>query len=352
MAGIWIMTDTHLGARSNSLEWLEIMEDTHMNFIIPTIENNIKEGDIIFNCGDVFDNRTSVNLKALDLGIKIYEKLGKLAPVHIVAGNHDIYFKNNTEVTSLDSLKWIPNINVHKECSILEYSGEKILIMPWRKDIAEESKTLKKYQEEEKCTYAMMHGTFSLIKYNKYVDIQEEDGANPKSADGYKRVYTGHIHWGQIKGNINVIGTPYQITRGDSGNRKGIYYLNLETGEETFYENNIAPKFLSYTINTLEKEIFVKIQKESANNFIDIHIQNKLLVKNSAALNKIFHKISENSRSLNIFPIDNEYDSIDDSSSSLDAKELINKEIDNRFEEGEERKKAHAIVDEIIKQIQ
>lgn len=351
MAGIWIFTDTHLGARSNSLEWMEIMEDTHINFIIPTIEKNFKEGDIIFNCGDVFDNRTSVNLKSLDLGIKIYEKLGKIAPVHIVAGNHDIYYKNNTEITSLDSLKWIPNVHIYKECEILEHGGQKILIMPWRKDVSEEAKTLQKYQDEHNCDYVMMHGTFSLIKYNKYVDIQAEDGVSPKSADGYKRVYTGHIHWGQQKGNINVIGTPYQITRGDSGNSKGMYYLDLETGEETFYENTIAPKFLSYTINELDKEILKKIHQESRNNFIDIHIQNKILAKNASQLNKVFHKISENSRSLNIFPIDNQYDGVDENATSLDAKELINKEIDNIFDE-EDRKKAHDIVDEIIKEIQ
>ena len=148
MSKIWTLSDTHLGARSNSLEWMDIMEDAHFNFIIPTIKKYSKPGDIIIHCGDVFDNRTSVNLKSLDLGIKIYEELGSILPVHIIAGNHDIYYKTNTSITSLDTLKYIPNINIHKDVSIIEHDNSKLLLMPWRKDVKEESETLKEYQKK------------------------------------------------------------------------------------------------------------------------------------------------------------------------------------------------------------
>jgi DNA repair exonuclease SbcCD nuclease subunit len=329
---------------------MDIMENAHFDFIIPTIKKHFKPGDIIIHCGDVFDNRTSINIKSMDLGIRIYEELGKIGPVHIIAGNHDIYYKSNTEISSLDCLRYIPNIHIHKEVSILEFGGQKLLMMPWRKDVKEESNTLKQYQDEHKCDYAFMHGTFSLIKYNKYVNIEESDGANPKSADGYKRVYTGHIHWSQQRGNINVVGTPYQITRGDSGNDKGIFALDLETGKDTFYKNTISPRFISYTIDKVDKEQLLEIHSLSKNNFVDINIQDKLLSSNASKLTKVFHKIGEQARDLNIFPIGTDYGDIDESSSSLDAKELINKEIDNRFE-GEDNKKAKKIFEDLFKEI-
>ena len=350
MAKVFIFTDTHLGARSNSTEWMDIMEDAHFNFIIPTIKKYFTPGDIIINCGDVFDNRTSVNVKSLDLGIRIYEELGKIGPVHIVAGNHDIYFKSNTEVTSLDSLKYIPNITIHKNVSILEHDNKKFLMMPWRKDIKEESDTLQEYQKEHKCEYAFMHGTFSLIKYNKYVIVDKEEGANPKSADGYNKVYTGHIHWSQQRGNINVIGTPYQITRGDSGNLKGMFILDLETGIDTFYENNISPKFIQFNIDKIDKDQLIEIHRLSKNNFVDINIKEKLLSSNSSKLTKVFHKIGEQARVLNIFPVEQDYGDIDEDSSTLDAKELIIKEIDNRFK-GEDNKKAKQIFEDLFKAI-
>ncbi len=350
MSKIFIFTDTHLGARSNSTEWMDIMEDSHYNFIIPKIKELFESGDLIVNCGDVFDNRTSINVKSMDMGMKIYEQLGKIGPVHIIAGNHDIYYKSSTEVTSLDCLKYIPNINIHKEVSIIEHDNNKLLMMPWRKDIKEEAETLQEYQIEHNCDYAFMHGTFSLIKYNKYVNVEEDSGANPKSADGYKRVYTGHIHWSQQRGNINVVGTPYQITRGDSGNAKGLFVLDLETGEETFYENDISPKFIQFTINEIDKEQLMEIHKQSKNNFVDINIKDKLLSTNSSKLTKVFHKIGEQARVLNIFPIEADYGDIEDDTSTLDAKELILREIDNRFE-GEDNKKATKIFEDIFKSL-
>ena len=350
MAKVFIFTDTHLGARSNSTEWMDIVEEAHFDFIIPTIKKQFQPGDVIIHCGDVFDNRTSINVKSLDLGIKIFEELGKIGPVHIIAGNHDIYYKTNTNVTSLDSLKYIPNITIHKDVNILEYNNKKLLMMPWRKDVKEESSTLIENQKEHNCDYAFMHGTFSLTSYNKFVTIGKEDGANPSSAEGYSRVYSGHIHWSQQRNNINIIGTPYQITRGDSGNLKGMFTLDLETGKEVFFENTISPKFLQFRIDKIDKAQLMEINKLSKNNFVDINIQEHLLATNSSKLTKVFHKIGEKARELNIFPIEQDYGDIDESSSSLDAKELINKEIDKRFK-GEDNMKARKIFEDIFKSI-
>ena len=119
---------------------LENFGDENINYNEP--------GDIIINCGDVFDNRTSINVKSMDLGIKIYEELSKIGPVHIIAGNHDIYYKTSTEISSLDILKYIPNVTVHKDVNVLEHDNIKFLMMPWQKDVKEESETLQKYQKE------------------------------------------------------------------------------------------------------------------------------------------------------------------------------------------------------------
>ena len=350
MSKVFILSDTHLGARSNSTEWMDIMDEAHFDFIIPTIKKLFKKGDTIVNCGDVFDNRTSVNVRSLDLGIKIYEELGKIGPVHIIAGNHDIYYKSNTEISSLDSLKYIPNVTIHKEVTTMVHDNHKFLMMPWRKDVITEGETLINYQENEQPEYAFMHGTFSLTSYNKFVKIDDGEGANPKSADGYKRVYSGHIHWSQRKGNINIVGTPYQITRGDASNTKGIFVLDLETDEDIFYENTISPKFLQFTIDKIDKDQLMEIHELSKNNFVDINIQEKLLATNSSKLTKVFHKIGEHARVLNIFPIGAEYGEIEESSSSLHAKDLINKEINKRFQ-GEDNKRARKIFEDLFKGI-
>ena len=62
-----------------------------------------------------------------------------------------------------------------------------------------------------------------------------------------KKIYSGHIHKRQELKRCTYIGCPYQITRGDSGNNKGLYILDLndnKTFTETFIENDFSPKFI------------------------------------------------------------------------------------------------------------
>jgi len=353
MAGIWLFTDTHIGARSNSNEWMDIISSAHFNFIIPTIEKNWKEGDLIIHCGDVFDNRQSTNLKALDIGIKVYERLAKLGQVHIIAGNHDIYKKDSTEITSLDSLKWIPNVNIWKNPACINVRQHKLFLMPWRATVKEEGETLKEYQKQYKPDYAFMHGTFSGTQYNKYVKIDAKEGGSTTSTAGYKRVFSGHIHWQQDVKNINIMGSPFEITRGDADNKKGMYYLDLETGNETFYENTISPKHLKFRFTEFNKELFEKIAKVAPNNFIDIQVANSVLAKNASKFWKSAEKIKDLARNLELQQYEDEVidDDVAEVSENMDHDELIQTEIKKRLPEETDRKKAIKIIDEIIKEV-
>lgn len=354
MAGIWLFTDTHLGARSNNNEWMEIIKDAHFDFIIPTIENNWKEGDIIIHCGDVYDNRQSINLKVLDTGIKIYERLAKLGEIHIIAGNHDIYKKDSTEITSLDSLKWIPNVKIWKEPGCIDRGGSKLFLMPWRATVKEEGETLKQYQQDYSPDYAFMHGTFSGTQYNKYVKIDDGEGGTTTSTAGYKRVFSGHIHWQQKIKNINIMGCPYEITKGDAENKKGIYYLDLETGNETFYENTISPKHLRFRFPEFNKDLFKKVAEAAPNNFIDIQIANSALAKSASNFTKEIQKIKDVARSIEIMQYEDEIKEEDEATEvneSMDHQELIQSEVQKRLNSESDRKKAIKIIDEIIKEV-
>jgi DNA repair exonuclease SbcCD nuclease subunit len=353
MSKVFVWSDTHLGARSNNNEWVDIIESAHYDFIIPTIEKNWKKGDIIIHCGDVFDNRQSINLKVLHLGIKIYERLAKLGEIHIIAGNHDIYKKDSTEITSLDALKWIPNIHIWKTPGCIERGDKKLFLMPWRTNTKEESETLIDFQKQFKPDYAFMHGTFSNTQYNKYVKIGNEDGGSTKSTAGYKRVYSGHIHWAQHINNINIIGSPYEITRGDSDNTKGMYCLDLESGEETFYENTVSPKHLKFKMEEFDKEVFKKIEEVAPNNFIDVIVANSALSSHAPKFKKALDKLKCIARNLEVQQYEDsilDEDEEVNENANLDHEELIQNEIEKRLPE-ESRKRAIKIIDDIIKEV-
>ena len=104
---VWVLGDLHFGVRSNSLEWLNIQKDFFENLFIPTLKEHYRPGDVLVQVGDTFDNRQSINIRVLNYAIKLFERLGKMLPVHIIVGNHDIWAKKSNEITSIDTLKII-----------------------------------------------------------------------------------------------------------------------------------------------------------------------------------------------------------------------------------------------------
>jgi DNA repair exonuclease SbcCD nuclease subunit len=69
------ITDTHLGVRNNSNDWIEIHEDYFKNWFIPLCKKIYRPGDCLVHLGDVYDSRQSLNLRVLNLGIDIFEEL-------------------------------------------------------------------------------------------------------------------------------------------------------------------------------------------------------------------------------------------------------------------------------------
>jgi len=114
---VWFITDTHLGIRNNSEEWINIHRNYFYEWFIPLIKKNYQEGDILMHLGDVYDSRQSLNLKVLNLGIAIFEDLSDIFKdgIHIICGNHDIFGRSTNEINSLKSLKWIPGVKIYEE---------------------------------------------------------------------------------------------------------------------------------------------------------------------------------------------------------------------------------------------
>ena len=59
----WVISDTHFGARNNNVEWLDRMISYFEDYFIPIVKKNYKPGDILIHCGDVYDNRQSINFQ-------------------------------------------------------------------------------------------------------------------------------------------------------------------------------------------------------------------------------------------------------------------------------------------------
>lgn len=273
---IWMISDTHLGCRSNSVMWLDLIRDYFFEFFIPLVKKEYRDGDILYHLGDVFDNRQSINLAAQHLAIQVFEELSKIFPeIHVIVGNHDIMKKNSNEISSVDCIKYIPNVTVHKKPKLIEYGNTKCLLMPWRRDSVHEKETLKRY--DEKIDYLFCHTETQGVQTSPNTRHLHEGGNELNTFKRFKKVYSGHIHFRQEKGNFILVGNPYQMTRSDRDNQKGIYLLDLEKHKHKFIPNTHSPIFIRWYIKDILERKMYELIEQIKGNFVDIYIPSNIL---------------------------------------------------------------------------
>lgn len=324
---VWIISDTHFGARNNNVEWLERMNSYFIDYFIPIVKKNYRPGDILIHCGDVYDNRQSINLLVLHKTLDLFEKFSNIFEdgVYVIAGNHDIMRKNTNEICSLDSLKYIPNINIYKEPVTLKTKYNECLLMPWRKSENDERLAIAGSDAE----YLFCHTTIHGAKMDKY--FKASHGIQARDCKQFKKVFTGHIHLAQETNNIKYVGNPYQMTRSDANNTKGFWCIDLSNGDEHFYENNYSSKFVKIYVNKALEHTLGDILKVSENNFVDVYVPNDYLMKYQVT--SLIDEISKVSKRLDVIPFEidenlnmEEYDL--DYDKTLDTYNLCEKYVD------------------------
>ena len=294
---VWIISDTHFGARNNNVEWLDRMISYFEDYFIPIVKENYRPGDVLIHCGDVYDNRQSINLLVLHKTLDLFEKFSNIFDdVYVIAGNHDIMRKNTNEISSLDSLKYIPKVNIYKEPIILKTKSAECLLMPWRKSENDEKVVI----NGSNADYLFCHTTIQGAKFDKY--RHAGSGINAKECTQFKKVYTGHIHTSQDHKNICYVGNPYQMTRSDANNMKGFRCLDLKSGEDTFYENTYSPKFVKIYVNKALENSLGQVLEISKNNFVDVYVPNDYLMKYQVTA--LIDEISKVCKRLDVIPFE------------------------------------------------
>jgi DNA repair exonuclease SbcCD nuclease subunit len=266
----WLITDLHFGVRSSSVEWIEIQKDYFYDFLIPILEKEKNEDDALFILGDVFDSRQSLNILVMNEALLIMKKLSEILPIYIIIGNHDIYRKFSNDINSLEIFKILGNVHIIKEAKQLKFAdGVTGLFMPWQDTHEQEMAVIR----EDDSKYLFCHTDIAGFKYNRRVAML--GGIDPGTMEKYKKVYTGHVHLAQNRDNIRVVGSPYQLTRGDMGNIKSLWMINLADGKETQFINDSSPKFIRIHLEKLFDQTLETLQDKFGNNFVDILVSDK-----------------------------------------------------------------------------
>ena len=231
---IALITDTHWGARNDSLHFLDFYEKFYNDTFFPML---YKEGiDTVIMLGDTFDRRKYINYLTLKRAKEIYfDELSKRKiKTYILVGNHDTTYKNTNEVNSIELLlEDYNNITTISGPKTIHIDDTSICMMPW---ICADNYEIS--MEEIKNTNATIcMGHFEIEGFQMYRGAPSQEGLEPKLFNKFDTVFSGHYHHKSSKGNITYLGNPYELTWQDFDDVRGFHLFDLKTHELEFIKN-------------------------------------------------------------------------------------------------------------------
>lgn len=233
---IAIVTDTHWGARSDAVSFLDYFSKFYDNVFFPYLD---KHGiDTVLHLGDIVDRRKFINYVTLN---RLKDKF--LNPIikrnidfHCIVGNHDVPYRNTNDINALRELfegMNVSNINCYWEPKELTFDGCDILMMPWinRQNYDDSLQAMVDTKAQ------ICFGHFEINGYEVLRGIKFDHGMEAELFNKFELVCSGHFHHRHTKGNIHYLGTPYEIFWSDYNASRGFHIFDTETRELEFIQN-------------------------------------------------------------------------------------------------------------------
>jgi DNA repair exonuclease SbcCD nuclease subunit len=231
---VLILTDTHFGARTDSL----VFHSYFMRFCEDVLFPYIKKHDIkyLLHLGDFTDRRKYINFYTLNKVRKDFmDRLKELGVTLVITlGNHDTYFKNTNEVNSLRELfSDSPWVIIFEEPTEVMFDNKKVLLLPWINETNYEA-TMKAIQETD-AKYALGH--LELKGFMMQRGLKSENGLSKDLFEKFTFVCSGHYHHKSSEGNIHYLGNTWELTFADINDPRGMHVWDLKTDVLEFIQN-------------------------------------------------------------------------------------------------------------------
>jgi len=301
---ILLTGDWHIGIRGDSELYHNIFIDWIDKFLIPTI---INEGvEVLAILGDFYDNRNAVNTKSDNLGITAIESILSKTKVKIymIVGNHDIYYKNTRETSSLKQFERYDRVLVINSPMKFRFDTRETLFVPWLLEDEVEGIFKKKGD--------ICLGHFPLTGFEMTRGIVETKGISlDKLKQNFIKVFSGHFH---LRNDVYV-GNPFQMSWADTEDDKGVSILDTDTLNVKFVPNTISPIYKKIYLSQLKnKTMSIDIVK---GNFVKVFLDTEYSDKTINTLQEVI--ISKNPASFTFEGLN-----IDDINTDVAVEDLTN----------------------------
>ena len=231
---IALITDIHFGSRNDSIHFLDYYEKFYKHTFFPYLDStNIRTVLIL---GDTFDRRKYINFYTFKRAKEMFFDglFERGIDVHMLAGNHDTYFKNTNDVNSVDlMLREYGNINVIDHPAEIYVGPHKIAMMPWIcAENYDDSMQLLKDTDASICC-----GHFEIEGFVMHRGAVSEGGLKRDLFRKFDLTFSGHYHHKSNSDGIHYLGNPYELTWSDYNDTRGFHTLDLDTQDLEFIPN-------------------------------------------------------------------------------------------------------------------
>ena len=241
MNKVAIFSDLHLGIKQDSIVWHDIALQWCDWFVSELNKNKIK--NVVF-LGDFFHTRNTISANTLHVASTMLNKL-KDFNLHIILGNHDLYYANEPTVSPVNLFQGRDNIRVYAKPEVVSFGNKSALMCGWGYN-----------PEEYNADVLFTHAEINVFRYNMDVGTCNDGLKASGLLNNFDIVYSGHFHLRQEKvwGNKRIIyvGNTFPMDHSDSyATQKGFDIFDFDTYESTFIQNNISPKFYRVRLSEL-----------------------------------------------------------------------------------------------------
>jgi len=294
-----IFADIHIHPHKKQVERLQDCLET-LEWVFKTaVEHNVSN---IVCVGDLFVDRQKIDILTYQHTFEIFQKYVKLNPfnIYLLVGNHDMWYSDNWDVTSLKPLSGLDHVHVIDKpctlnllhCQAVSQIGRgvpeyPVSFLPYTDNPLDALATIGN-DNDFKLLFAHLAidgATLNTRAKTRSEEMVEHDGEmvkiNCDVFQNWNQVFLGHYHAAQqITPKIEYVGSPLQLSYGEAFDEKHVIIYNHETHEKKYVVNEFSPKHFIYTA-TEAQDIdpeggFLKILTESLTDPENIDLQNKL----------------------------------------------------------------------------
>lgn len=273
MSKVLLFSDIHIFPHKKKNERLEDCLKVLKWVFKEAKKNNIK--NILFG-GDFFHDRQKIDIytyqKTFD-ALKNNLEENKEIKIFLLLGNHDIWYSDNTDVSSVMPLSALDNVFVIKDPERILIENHYWDFIPFTHNPLNSLEKLNNLEEGEE-EYALGHLAIdgAILHTNQISDVTVEHEGNIVPVNSsifkkYKYTFLGHYHAQQkVTKKVEYIGSPLELSFGEAFQQKHIILFDGDTKEIEYIKNNFSPKHLSIKPEECDETDF-------DNNYIQIRVE-------------------------------------------------------------------------------